>query len=75
MDGATRCASRFLPQQAHLQQPCLDVLAITEGAALAPQEQLVEQLHVHKAEQLSEQRLRIQGRGKARTQGRSLHSA
>ncbi len=39
----------------HLCQAGLDVLAVAEGAALPPQQQLVEELHVHKAEQLLEE--------------------
>ncbi len=39
----------------HLSQASLDVLAVAEAAALPPQQQLVEQLHIHKAEQLLEQ--------------------
>ena len=39
----------------YFSQACLDVLPIAEAAALAPQQQLVEQLNIHKAEQLLEQ--------------------
>ncbi len=39
----------------HLSQASLDILAVAEAAALPPQQQLVEQLHIHKAEQLLEQ--------------------
>ena len=46
----------------HLRQPSFHVLAIGEGAALAAQQQLVEQLHVDKAEQLLEQLLDQEGR-------------
>lgn len=41
----------------HLGQASLHVFAVAEGAALTAQQQLVEQLHVDKAEQLLEQRL------------------
>ena len=39
----------------HLSKAGLDILPIAEAAALAPQQQLVEELDVHKAEQLLEQ--------------------
>ena len=39
----------------HLGEAGLDILPIAEAAALTPQQQLVEELHVHKAEQLLEQ--------------------
>lgn len=39
----------------HLCKACLHILTIAEAAALAPQQQLVEQLHVHKAEELLEE--------------------
>ncbi len=47
-------ASRMDPVL-HLSQASLDILAVAEAAALPPQQQLVEQLHIHKAEQLLEQ--------------------
>lgn len=47
----------------HLSQACLDILPVAEAAALAPQQQLVEQLHIHKAEQLLEQLAHLQHEG------------
>lgn len=44
----------------NLSQTGLDILPIAEAAALPPQQQLVEQLHVHKAEQLLEQLAHLQ---------------
>eukprot|EP00475_Leptophrys_vorax_P007746 TRINITY_DN14919_c0_g2_i1.p4 TRINITY_DN14919_c0_g2~~TRINITY_DN14919_c0_g2_i1.p4 ORF type:complete len:115 (-),score=8.85 TRINITY_DN14919_c0_g2_i1:180-524(-) len=38
-----------------LAQPCLDVLAVAERAALATQQQTVEELHVDEGEDLREQ--------------------
>lgn len=39
----------------HLSKAGLDILPIAEAAALAPQQQLIEELHIHKAEKLLEQ--------------------
>ena len=44
----------------HLCKASLDVLPIAEAAALPPQQQLVKQLHVHKAEELLEQLAHLQ---------------
>lgn len=41
----------------HLSQPGPHVLAVAERAALSPQEQLVEEVHVDKAKELSEEGL------------------
>ncbi len=46
----------------HLSQASLDILAVAD-AALPPQQQLVEQLHIHKAEQLLEQLPHLQAWG------------
>ncbi len=46
----------------HLGEARLDVLAVGEGAALAAQQQLVEQLHVDKGQQLLKQLLHQEGR-------------
>mmetsp|Transcript_16539 Transcript_16539/g.49489 ORF Transcript_16539/g.49489 Transcript_16539/m.49489 type:complete len:357 (+) Transcript_16539:835-1905(+) len=45
----------------HFCQPRFHVLPVGEAAALPPQQQLVEQLHVHEAEELLEQLLHQEG--------------
>ena len=53
----------------HLSQASLDVLPVAEGAALPPQQQLVEELHIHEAEQLLEQLADEEGGDKGALQG------
>ena len=44
-------------EKAHLREAVLDVLTVREGAALAAEEQLVEELHIDEGEQLHEELL------------------
>lgn len=60
--GAHPLLARAADPLLHLGQPRLDVLAVGEGAALAAQQQLVEQLHVDKGQQLLKQLLHQEGR-------------
>ena len=46
----------------HLSQARLDVLTVAEGATLSPQQELVEELDVHKAEKLLEELAHQEGR-------------